>query len=165
MMPRAGDWSGARLTPLSTLGVIKSATCPDLAILICRAPFPSARHTLLPTSSGTAELFAKLPRLHDSETFLSIVEISIHLQMPRLNFSFTASAIQDFGSHRVFRGHRIGNLLLERGLRDDALQAYAEALRYAAPDQQVCAPIDKQIALLNIRPPVAVKSLRDPMLE
>jgi hypothetical protein len=59
----------------------------------------------------------------------------------------------------------LGNLLLERGMRDDALHAYSEALRYAPADQRLRLPIERQIALLKLQPPVEVRSLRDPALE
>jgi len=82
-----------------------------------------------------------------------------------------AAAEKEFRQSRIldptayFVDIELGNLLLERGLREDALQAYSEALRYAPADKQVRAPIEKQIALLNRWPSSEVRSLRDPMLE
>jgi tetratricopeptide (TPR) repeat protein len=63
----------------------------------------------------------------------------------------------------------LGNLLLKRGARDEALRAYSDALKYAvkyAPeDALICHPIELQIERFAHQPLGEIPPLRDPFLE
>jgi hypothetical protein len=59
----------------------------------------------------------------------------------------------------------LGNLLLKRGARQEALQAYSDALKYAPQDQLVRRPIEIQIARFAGPPSAEIPSLRNPFLE
>ena len=59
----------------------------------------------------------------------------------------------------------LGNLLLKRGARDQALQAYTQALKYAPNDQLIRKPISEQIEQLNHSSDGKIPSLRNPAME
>jgi len=59
----------------------------------------------------------------------------------------------------------LGNLLLKRGARPEALQAYSDALKHAPQDQLVRRPIEIQIARFAGPPSAEIPPLRNPFLE
>jgi len=59
----------------------------------------------------------------------------------------------------------IGNLLLRRDARGQALQAYAQALKYAPNDQLIQTPIRKHIEILNHSTEGKIEPLRNPAME
>jgi hypothetical protein len=59
----------------------------------------------------------------------------------------------------------LGNLLLKRGARQEALRAYSDALQYAPEDQFFRQPIGKQIARFGRQPTAEIPPLRNPFLE
>ena len=59
----------------------------------------------------------------------------------------------------------LGNLLLKRGARKEALQAYSDALKYAPDDLVVRQPIERQIARFAGPPFGEIPPLRNPFLE
>jgi len=59
----------------------------------------------------------------------------------------------------------LGNLLLRRNARDQALQAYAQALKYAPNDQLIQKPIRERIEELNHSTEERLPPLRNPFME
>lgn len=59
----------------------------------------------------------------------------------------------------------LGNLLLKRGARDQALQAYTQALTYAPNDQLIRKPLSEQIEKLNHSTYGKILPLRNPAME
>src|SRR5271156_1041877 len=59
----------------------------------------------------------------------------------------------------------LANLLLKRGARDEALQAYSNALKYAPDDRLIRQPIEDQIARIAAHQPGEIPPLRSPFLE
>jgi len=59
----------------------------------------------------------------------------------------------------------LANLLLKRGARDQALQEYSQALRYAPADPQIRRPIEAQIQRVTSAQAHDVPPLRNPFLE
>jgi hypothetical protein len=59
----------------------------------------------------------------------------------------------------------LGNLLLKRGARDEALRAYSDALKYAPDDPSFHQPIEEQIARFAHQPLGEIPPLRNPFLE
>lgn len=59
----------------------------------------------------------------------------------------------------------LGNLLLKRGAREEALHAYSAALKYAPDDRLVRQPIEKQIARFADPSLAEIPRLRNPFLE
>jgi tetratricopeptide (TPR) repeat protein len=68
--------------------------------------------------------------------------------------------------HTAFFVHiELGNLLLKRGAREGALQAYSDALKYAPEDALIRQPIEFQIQQIAHRPLGEIPPLRNPFLE
>jgi len=59
----------------------------------------------------------------------------------------------------------LGNLLLKRGAREGALQAYSDALKYAPDDALIRRPIELQIERMAHQSLGEIPSLRNPFLE
>lgn len=59
----------------------------------------------------------------------------------------------------------LGNLLLKRGARPEALQQYSDALKYAPNERIVRQPIEAQIAQLQRNGSVDIPPLRNPSME
>jgi len=59
----------------------------------------------------------------------------------------------------------LGNVLLKRGARDEALRAYSDALKYAPDDPFFRQPIQKEIARFASQPTAEIPPLRNPFLE
>jgi len=59
----------------------------------------------------------------------------------------------------------LGNLLLKRGAREDALKAYSEALNRVPGDPGTSQAIEEQIQRVSSEPLERVPELRDPFLE
>jgi tetratricopeptide (TPR) repeat protein len=59
----------------------------------------------------------------------------------------------------------LGNVLLQRGARDEALRAYKEALKNAPEDPFFRQPLEKQIERFSAPVSEEIPSLRDPFLE
>jgi hypothetical protein len=59
----------------------------------------------------------------------------------------------------------LGNLLLKRGARDDALRTYSEALRRVPGNPEISRTIKEQIARVSSEPLDRIPELRDPFLE
>lgn len=59
----------------------------------------------------------------------------------------------------------LANVYLAQGQHDRALQAYADALRYAPTDSALRQPIQVQIQKFSSRPANGIEPLRDPFLE
>jgi len=59
----------------------------------------------------------------------------------------------------------LGNLLLRRGARDQALQTYAQALKYAPNDPLIQKPIREHIEKLSHSAEGKIPPLRDPAIE
>jgi hypothetical protein len=59
----------------------------------------------------------------------------------------------------------LGNLLLKRGAREEALRAYSDALKYAPDDPFSRQPIKEQIARFAHQPLGEIPPLRNPFLE
>jgi tetratricopeptide (TPR) repeat protein len=59
----------------------------------------------------------------------------------------------------------LGNLLLKRGAREQALQAYTNALKYSPEDRLIRQPIEEQIARIARNPPGEIPPIRNPGLE
>jgi hypothetical protein len=59
----------------------------------------------------------------------------------------------------------LGNLLLRRGAREDALHAYSEALQHAPNDAVLRHSIEEQIKRVSFEPLDRVPELRNPFLE
>jgi tetratricopeptide (TPR) repeat protein len=64
-----------------------------------------------------------------------------------------------------FRWLELGNILLERGARDQAIQAYESAARWAPAGDEIVGPIKNQIQLLSRADLQSVAPLRNPVLE
>jgi Dolichyl-phosphate-mannose-protein mannosyltransferase len=76
---------------------------------------------------------------------------------------FRRSAQLDPTAYFVFID--LGNLLLKRGVREQALQAYTDALQHAANDPLVRNPIREQIEKLSRSPDGKIPPLRNPYME
>jgi hypothetical protein len=59
----------------------------------------------------------------------------------------------------------LGNLLLKRGARDEALRAYSDALKYAPDDPFFRQPIENEIARFASHSTAEIPPLRNPFLE
>jgi len=59
----------------------------------------------------------------------------------------------------------LGNVLLRRGARDEALQEYTEALKSAPDDRPIRQSIEEQIARVKKQPSGEIPPLRDPRME
>jgi len=59
----------------------------------------------------------------------------------------------------------LGNLYLKQGSRENALQAYSDALHYVPADPMLRQPIQAQIERISAQPPTDIEPLRDPFLE
>jgi tetratricopeptide (TPR) repeat protein len=59
----------------------------------------------------------------------------------------------------------LANVLLKRGVRDEALQEYTQALKYAPADPQIRQPIEEQIRRITNQPSGELAPLRNPFLE
>ena len=59
----------------------------------------------------------------------------------------------------------LGNLLLKRGAREDALKTYSEALKRVPGDPEISQAIEEQIQRVSSEPLDRVPELRDPFLE
>ena len=59
----------------------------------------------------------------------------------------------------------LGNLLLKRGARDDALKTYSEALKRVPGNAEISRSIEEQIARVKSEPPDRIPELRDLFLE
>jgi hypothetical protein len=59
----------------------------------------------------------------------------------------------------------LGNLLLKRGARKEALQAYTDALKYSPEDRLIRQPIEEQVARIARQPLGEISPLRNPGLE
>jgi hypothetical protein len=59
----------------------------------------------------------------------------------------------------------LGNLLVKRGAREDALSAYSAALQHAPNDADLRHSIEDQIKRVSTEPLNQVPELRDPLLE
>ena len=59
----------------------------------------------------------------------------------------------------------LGNLCLKRGSRENALQAYSEALRHAPNDPELRRSIEEQIKRVSSEPLGQVPELRNPFME
>ena len=77
--------------------------------------------------------------------------------------AFRQSAQMD--STAYFVNIELGNLLLKRGAREEALRAYSEALKFAPDDRLVRQPIERQIARFAEVPSAEIPPLRNPFLE
>jgi len=77
--------------------------------------------------------------------------------------SFRKSLEMD--STAFFVDIELGNVLLKRGARDEALRAYKEALKNAPEDPFFRQPIEKQIGRFSMPVSGEIPALRDPFLE
>jgi hypothetical protein len=59
----------------------------------------------------------------------------------------------------------LGNLLLRRGAREDALRAYSEALKRVPGNPEISRAIEEQISRVSAEPINQIPELRDPFLE
>lgn len=59
----------------------------------------------------------------------------------------------------------LGNLLVKRGARDEAVQSYLQALRYAPADPEERRLIEEQIKRISSEPLDRIPELRDPFME
>jgi hypothetical protein len=59
----------------------------------------------------------------------------------------------------------LGNLLLKRGAREEALRAYSDALKYAPEDALIRRPIAEQIERIAHHPDGEIPPLRNQFLE
>ena len=59
----------------------------------------------------------------------------------------------------------LGNVCVKRGAREDALQAYSDALRHTPEDSGLRPSIEEQIRKTSLLPLTQVPELRDPFLE
>jgi tetratricopeptide (TPR) repeat protein len=59
----------------------------------------------------------------------------------------------------------LGNLCLKRGSRENALQAYSDALQHAPNDSELRRSIEEQIKRVSSEPLGQVPELRNPFLE
>lgn len=59
----------------------------------------------------------------------------------------------------------LGNLLLKRGAREDALKTYSEALKRVPGNPEISRAIEEQIARVSSEPLNRIPELRDPFLE
>ncbi len=59
----------------------------------------------------------------------------------------------------------LGNLLLKRGIRKDALRTYSEALKRVPGNPEISRAIEEQIARVSSEPLDRIPELRDPFLE
>ena len=59
----------------------------------------------------------------------------------------------------------LGNLLLKRRARDDALRTYSEALRRVPGNPEISRTIEEQIRRISSEPLDRIPELRDPFLE
>lgn len=59
----------------------------------------------------------------------------------------------------------LGNLLLKRGEREDALREYSDALKYAPADPLIRKPIETQFRRLSNQPDGKIPLLRNPYME
>jgi tetratricopeptide (TPR) repeat protein len=71
----------------------------------------------------------------------------------------------DLDPNAFFVHVELGNLLLKRGARDEASQAYSDALKYAPEDQLIRGPIEEQIARIAHQPSGEIPPIRNPGLE
>ena len=59
----------------------------------------------------------------------------------------------------------LGNVYLKQGSRENALQAYSNALHYAPDDPMLRQAIQAQIERISVQHSTDIESLRDPFLE
>jgi tetratricopeptide (TPR) repeat protein len=71
----------------------------------------------------------------------------------------------DLDPNAFFVHIELGNLLLKRGAREAALQAYTNALKYCPEDRLIRRPIEGQIARIASNPPGEIPPIRNPGLE
>ena len=71
----------------------------------------------------------------------------------------------EFDPAAFFADIELGNLLLKRGAREQALLAYSDALKYAPEDRLFRQPIEQQIARLAHPSSAEIPPLRNPFLE
>jgi hypothetical protein len=64
-----------------------------------------------------------------------------------------------------FAGIELGNLLAARGARQEAIQVYEEALRYAPPTEDIGSVLKRQIERISTEDPKTVPPVRDPYME
>lgn len=64
-----------------------------------------------------------------------------------------------------FADIELGNLCLKRGSREDALQAYSDALQHTPSDSELRRSIEEQIKRVSSEPLGQVPELRDPFME
>ena len=64
-----------------------------------------------------------------------------------------------------FADIELGNLYLKRGSREDAVQAYSDALQHAPNDRELRRSIEEQIKRASSEPLGQVPELRDPFME
>jgi tetratricopeptide (TPR) repeat protein len=71
----------------------------------------------------------------------------------------------DLDPNAFFVHIELGNLLLKRGAREEALQAYTNALKYSPEDRLIRRPIEEQISRIRRNPPGEISPIRNPGLE
>jgi tetratricopeptide (TPR) repeat protein len=71
----------------------------------------------------------------------------------------------ELDSAAFFVSIELGNVLLKRGARDEALLVYSDALKHAPEDPFFRRPIEKQIARFAGPASVEIPALRNPFLE
>jgi tetratricopeptide (TPR) repeat protein len=64
-----------------------------------------------------------------------------------------------------FAGIELGNLLAARGARQEAIQVYEEARRYAPPTEDIGSVLKRQIERISTEDPKTVPPVRDPYME
>lgn len=64
--------------------------------------------------------------------------------------------------HIFFSNLQLGNLLAQRGAREEALKAYEEARRYSPPQEAVSRRLEEQIDRIRREDPTTLPPVRDP---
>ena len=126
-----------------------------------RATAPSARFGNLMVFRGTCSCGALLAqgRYEDAiaEIYNEKPDLETAERMLRQSVSLDPSAF--------FVSIDLGNVCMKRGSREDALQAYSDALQHAPNDPELRRSIEEQIRKVSSVPLDQVPELRDPFLE
>ncbi len=128
---------------------------------VLREATPAARFGNLFVYHGTffspgdaaAALYSHgIEKLYEEKPDLSVAEQCFHKSL-------------EIDPTAYFADIELGNVLLTRGAREEALRAYSDALKYAPDDPFFREPIEKQIARFARQPTAEIPPLRNPFLE
>jgi tetratricopeptide (TPR) repeat protein len=150
------EWSGTMFTT-----PVSPSRSPYWDLTALRDATPKARFGNLVVYQGTF----RLPGLA-AATLYNYGKEKLYADKPDAAAAekmFQQSA--DLDPNAFFVHIELGNLLLKRGARAEALQAYTNALKYSPEDRLIRQPIEEQIARIARNPIGEIPPIRNPGLE